>query len=151
MGAGIKGVSDSEFYMWRAVFAFALADNVLSLEEQELLKSYSSNVDFSNLQRAVIREDFKRPPNILTLHRKITRQQDRERFCVLARALVWCEGDMDRQEEEILKRVSCIKDNDLYRAALKTSRDHAHDFYQNYARASMAGIFKSTPNVEMRV
>jgi hypothetical protein len=146
-----KGVPDSEFYMWRAVFAFAFADNILSLEEQDVLRSYINSVEFSKMQLSIIQEDFRHPPNVVNLHRKITRQQDRERFCVLARTLVWCDGDMDRQEAEILKRVSCIKDNDAYMEALRSSRTAAPDFYENYARASVAGLFKMPPNVEMRV
>ncbi|MBU0859787.1 MAG: hypothetical protein KJ667_07600, partial [Alphaproteobacteria bacterium] len=108
MATPIPGIPVSTFYMWRAVFAFALVDNMLSIEEQKLLKVYLDTVPFSDAQRAVLRADFKTPQNVESLYKKITNPADRERFCVLARALVWCEGDMDRQEEIILRRVSCL-------------------------------------------
>ncbi len=34
-----EGITESELYMWRAVFAFSLVDNILSLEEQKILQS----------------------------------------------------------------------------------------------------------------
>jgi hypothetical protein len=151
MATTAKGVSDSEFNMWRAVFTFALVDNVLSVEEQTLLQSYIHLVPFSTLQLSILRQDFKTPQNVETLYRRITRAADRERFCVLARALVWCEGDMDRQEEKILKRLSCLRggaDNDV----LRRSRLHPrlHDYHQHYARAGMVGLIKQAPTLQMQ-
>lgn len=54
-------ITDSEFYMWRAVFAFACADNALSLEEQELLGSYLSKVSFTPEQRGILKDDLIMP------------------------------------------------------------------------------------------
>lgn len=145
-----QDIDESEFHMWRAVFAFAFVDNSLSLEEQELLQSYMKKVPFSQKQLSVLNGDFKNPPDIVKMYKGITSEKHREHFCVLARALVWCEGDMDRQEEKILKRVSCLDDDDgadlLYR-----SREHAGDYYKHYAKAGMIGLMKAPTNFQMHV
>ncbi|HEY8191756.1 MAG TPA: hypothetical protein VIG74_04970, partial [Alphaproteobacteria bacterium] len=105
------GVSESEFYMWRAVFAFALVDGILSIEEQRLLQSYLAQVPFSHDQIRILREDFKKPQSLLQMYRHITEQKHRDRFCVLARALVWCEGEMNREERDVLAQFDCIMDS----------------------------------------
>jgi hypothetical protein len=143
-------VNDSEFNMWRAVFAFAFVDHSLSLEEQELLQSYLNHVPFSKAQRDILHADFLEPPDVVNMYQKITEIRHRERFCALARALVWCEGDMDRQEEIILKRVSCLSSGEDAEI-LHRSRDHAHTYYQYYAKSGMTGLLKARPSFETRV
>lgn len=137
--------------MWRAVFAFSLVDNILSIEEQQLLVAYLKAVPFSDIQLEILKEDFIHPQNVEYLYRQITEQRHKERFCILARALVWCEGDIIRQEEIILKRLSCLGhgvDKDI----LNLSRHHPHirTYYQNYARAGLAGVMKTRPAIQIR-
>ena len=85
-----NNIPQSEFDMWRAVFAFSLVDNTLSLEEQKLLQSSAKTVPFSQTQIDTLKDDFKKPQNVEDLYRKITDPKDKQRFCVLARALAWC-------------------------------------------------------------
>lgn len=145
-------VSQSEFMMWRAVFAFAFVDNVLSLEEQELLQSYLATVPFSPGQRQVLKEDLRHPKNVVELYNEITDDEDKKRFCVFARAIVWCEGDITQQEAAILKKVSCMKDagND---DILRSTRFHPHigHYYEQYAKSGVVGLFKQPHLVEIRV
>lgn len=136
--------------MWRAVFAFAFVDNSLSIEEQELLQSYMQHVPFSDRQRNILKEDFTHPPSVVALYQSITEPQHKQRFCTLARALVWCEGDMDKQEEIILKRVSCLKGGEDAEI-LNQSRDYADTYYQYYARGGMTGLLKARSQFEVRV
>ncbi len=141
-----KDISDNEFTMWRAVFAFSLVDNILSIEEQRLLQNYLNAVPFSPAQLAILKNDFREPQDVEALYRSINDPAYRERFCVLARALVWCEGNMEKQEERILRNVACLghgADADL----LRRTRNHPHldDYYQHYARAGMAGVMKMQP------
>ena len=145
-------ISESEFYMWRAVFAFTFVDNVLSLEEQDLLHSYLAKVPFTKEQLKTLREDLLHPKSVVDLYRKITRREDKERFCVLARAIVWCEGDMAAQEREILKRVDCLSEPEE-EAILHATRDHPrlNTYYQDYAKAGMVGLFKAPHRLEIRV
>lgn len=145
-----ESVSESEFNMWRAVFAFSLVDHVLTLEEQELLKSYKAKVPFSKEQLEILGKDFKNPQDIEALYNKITEKDDKKRFCVLARALVWSDGDMDAQETEILKRVACLKAPEG-REILSGTRDHPHinTYYQEYAKAGVMGLFNVPHQLDM--
>lgn len=136
--------------MWRAVFAFSFVDNALLLGERELLRSYLKTVPFSEGQVGVLKKDFEAPQNVEAMYRKITDPEHKKRFCMLARALVWCEGDMDLQEEQILRRVACLKDapeNDFLRA----SRDHPdlQDFYAHYSRVGVVGLMRAAPGLRM--
>lgn len=150
---GNKGISESEFYMWRAVFAFTFVDNALSLEEQELLQSYLRKVPFSRDQLETLKKDMRNPgKDVVSLYRKITNPADKKRFCVLARAIVWCEGDMAEQEKKILKKVSCLSEPEE-EEIFHSTRDHPHinTYYQEYAKAGMIGLFKTPHSLEIRV
>ena len=149
MGTKNRPVNNSEFTMWRAVFAFALVDNVLSLAEQSLLRTYYTAIPFSEVQREVLKDDFLTRQNVEELFNRITDPEHRSRFCALARALVWCEGNMDRQEAEILRRVKCLEGDDLLRESRK--HPHLHDYYQQYARAGVRGIIKPKPSIWMSI
>lgn len=143
-----SGIGESEFTMWRAAFAFAYADNALSLEEQDLLGLYLKNVHFSYTQREILKSDLMVPKDVVALFRLIQNPADKERFCVLARAIVWCEGDMGEQEKQILRRVSCLKEH-KEKSFLQRSRGNPHilDYYQKYAHSGMIGLLKSPPQV----
>ncbi len=138
-------IGKSEFSMWRAVFAFAYVDNTLSLEEQELLHSYLTQVPFSETQLNTLKEDLTHPKDVNELYKGITRPEDKTRFCVLARALAWCEGDVTAQEKNILKKMTCfgevVEDKEIF----DKTRGHPHvEFYYNqYAKAGMMGLFQT--------
>lgn len=150
---GTKGISESEFYMWRAVFAFTFVDNGLSLEEQELLQSYLRKVPFSQDQLETLKQDMRNPgKDVVSLYRKITNPEDKKRFCVLARAIVWCEGDMAEQEKKILKKVSCLsepEEEEIFHAT--RGNPHINTYYQEYAKAGMIGLFKTPNSLEIHV
>ena len=150
---GNKGISDSEFSMWRAVFAFTFVDNTLSIEEQELLQSYLQKVPFSGEQLERLKEDMRNPDkDVVSLYRKITNPEDKKRFCVLARAIVWCEGDMAEQEKKILKKVSCLSEPEEEEIFHSTrNHPHIHTYYQEYAKAGMVGLFKTPHSLEIHV
>lgn len=137
--------------MWRAVFAFTFVDNVLSLEEQQLLQSYLSQVPFTVDQLATLRQDLLHPQDVETLYKQISDSEDKKRFCVLCRAIVWCEGDMNAQERKILQKVSCLKSDPD--EILVSTRNHPHinDYYQSYAKTGMVGLMKARPLVQLQV
>lgn len=143
-------VSESEFFMWRAVFAFAFVDSSLSLEEQELLYSYLAKARLSSEQKNILKKDLLEPQDTEQMYRGITSSHDKERFCVLARALAWCEGDLDAQEVKILKKVSCLKHGEENEYLQKSrSSAHLHDFYQHYARSGVVGLVEYPKRVEL--
>lgn len=138
--------------MWRAVFAFAYVDNMLSIEEQELLNSYLAKVPFSKSQRVTLKEDLRDPKDVVGLYRKITKPEDKKRFCVLARAIVWCEGDITQQEKAILKKVSCFGEKEEEEILHSTRSDaNVESYYNQYAKSGMMGLFKTPHLVEIRV
>ncbi len=59
-----SGVGKSEFFMWCAVFVFTFFDNVLSLEEQVLLKAYLNKVSFSPEQLAILKNGLLHPKKV---------------------------------------------------------------------------------------
>ncbi len=145
-------ISDSEFYMWRAVFAFALADGNMSAAERALLNEYKANTAFSPQQLAILRDDFAYPHDVQEMYRHIARPEDKHRFCVMARALAWCDGDLDKQDEIILQRVSCLgttADADI----LRQSRAHPdiEEFHERYIKSGVAGFMRERHLFEVRI
>lgn len=59
---------------------------------------------------------------------------------------------MAKQEEAILKRVTCLKD-DRESEHLHASRHHPHihDYYQQYAKSGGIGLFKEPPKIQRLV
>lgn len=137
------GVSDDEFLMWRAVFAFALVDGTLSLEEQDILAGHLKNVPFSEEQLKTLREDMRSPQDVEVLCTAIQHPDNKTRFCELARTLVWSDGNIRQQEKEILKRVSCI--NDPYHQALLQESAHTqwmHEYTRRYENMGFSAMRK---------
>jgi hypothetical protein len=118
-----KRVSDDKFAMWRAVFAFALVDGKLTLEEQNILTHHIETVPFSREQVKILRDDMRAPHDVEALYSEISANAHQEEFCALARTLVWCDGDIDLQEKEILQRVGCFQKRDALEM-LKNSSGH---------------------------
>jgi len=132
-------VSDSEFTMWRAVFAFSLVDHHLSLEEQKLLSQYLSSVPFSSSQAETLRRDFLMPQDVEALYNTIPNNDLKKRFCELARTLVWSKGDMDLQEKTILRRVACLGQG-VHRTILRESRasEAIQRYHEEYEKAGIS-------------
>lgn len=148
----VATVDASEFAMWRAVFAFAYVDNSLSLEEQEILHSYLVKAPFSEVQRMILKDDLLYPKEVMTFYKQITTPEDKTRFCVLARAIAWCEGDVSAQEKYILKKMSCFGEV-IDEEILRKTRGHPHleTYYHQYAKSGMIGLFKTPHALEIRV
>ncbi|MCB9983248.1 MAG: TerB family tellurite resistance protein [Rhodospirillales bacterium] len=103
------GVSESRFYMWRAVFALAHIDRVVTDEEQALAGRYLESVPFSEEQKAVLRQDLLEAQDIEEMFEQIADPADQSEFFGFARLMVWCDGDFDQQEEEIFDRLKGIQ------------------------------------------
>lgn len=138
--------------MWRAVLAFAAAGDGLSAGERRLLKGCLAELSFSGKQMDIFRADLKRRRDVSGLYEDIANPVHRQKFCALIRALVWCGGDLDRQEEIILGRIPCLGGGEgaemLYRS--RQSRPDI-SFCHEYERVGMAGSQADRPGVEIRV
>ena len=137
-----EDMTDSEFNMWRAVFAFSLLDNVLSPQGQKLLQPYSKTTEFSQDQNDILMNDYKEPQSVETLYGRITDPKDKERFCALARALAWCGGNLS-DLEAILKNLSCLAKG-AYHDVPACARGHPHlkGHYIKYGQDGMISICK---------
>ena len=151
MAVSDKGIPESEFYMWRALFAFAFAPGVVIPERMEILNEAKDTVPFSLHQLTVLRDDFQYPQDIDYLYKQITAPEHKHQFCAMARAIAWSDGDMDAQDERILKRVSCLGKEDS--EFLKLSRENTGlaGYMDQYAKNGMLGLWQMPRILEMRV
>lgn len=98
-------ITESRFYMWRALFAIAHADEVVSNEERRFMNKTLHDYPFSAAQAQILEQDMTVRQDVNILFGKITDPQDRSQFFDYARTLVWCDGDYGAKEQEILLRL----------------------------------------------
>jgi uncharacterized membrane protein YebE (DUF533 family) len=97
-----KGVSESRFYMWRAIFALAHADHEVTAEERKFMYNVLNSENFTAAQRRALEEGVEKRQDVGDLFVQIAEQEDRSRFFYYARMLCWCDGNFDEQEQEIM-------------------------------------------------
>ncbi|MAM34326.1 MAG: hypothetical protein CMH28_04550 [Micavibrio sp.] len=98
-------MTDSRYNMWRAIFAVAHADNVISPEEEKFMRETLSKFEFSETQRQQLEQDMKVKSEPGEHFDNISVRKDRSDFFEYARLIVWCDGDFDEQEQEIMARL----------------------------------------------
>lgn len=105
-------ITESQFYMWRTLFAIAHADNILADGEIEYMARVLEEVSFTPQQTATLKDDITSPKNIDEMFAGISDVQDRLQFFELARELVWADGDFGEAEQSAiikLKRAHFLK------------------------------------------
>lgn len=95
-------VSESRFYMWRTLFSVAHADNVVTDEEIEFMAHILEDINFSDEQTTLLKDDIVNPKNVEDMFRGMTDQHDRKEFFSFARDLVWVDGDFGAQEQSVM-------------------------------------------------
>lgn len=100
-----KIMTDSRFYMWRALFALTHADAVVTAEERGFMNRILAEESFNEAQKAILEQDMQQKQDVNDLFAKITDQQDRSQFFHYARTLVWCDGDFGEQEQQMLLKL----------------------------------------------
>lgn len=100
-----SAVNESRFHMWRAVFAMAHADEVVTIEERKYLNAILKQEPFSAAQKNLLEQDIEKPQDIAEMYLKIENQKDRSDFFYHARMLVWSDGDFGEQEQKIMMRL----------------------------------------------
>lgn len=141
--AGPPVMSESRFYMWRAVFAMAHADGVLAPQEHEMLSEFIEKRPFSPPQREVLKQDLEAPQDVEALFENISHEKDREDFFDLARALVWCDGNYAEQERVILERLKSQSGMQHVQTELRHGRqtqmtEKLHDMFE---KTGFGGLF----------
>ena len=102
MGDSESGVTNSRFFMWRAVFAIVHADNVVTPEERKYLNGVLAREPFNMEQRLILEKDIDTAQDIAEMFVKIEEQNDRSQFFYHARLVVWSDGDFGEQEQKIM-------------------------------------------------
>lgn len=101
----MSGVTESQFYMWRTLFAVAHADNIVTDEEVRFMAEALEDVPFSDEQRAVLNEDVKHPQDIEAMFRGVSDVHDQAVFFKFARELVHIDGDYGKEEQEVMLKL----------------------------------------------
>lgn len=103
---GLKGdVTESQFYMWRTLFAMAHADDVVTGDEIRFMMEALEDIPFTPQQKETLKNDISQPQNIEEMFSKITDDRDQAMFFSFARDLVWIDGDYGTQEQEIMLKL----------------------------------------------
>jgi uncharacterized membrane protein YebE (DUF533 family) len=105
----MSSLNDSQFNMWRTIFAFSNADGVISEEEVIYLAKVLELVPFSEAQRNLLKSELREPPDITETFAKISDQDDRATFFHYARMLAWCDGDYASQEQELMTKLQRLQ------------------------------------------
>ncbi|MCB1721439.1 MAG: TerB family tellurite resistance protein [Rhodospirillales bacterium] len=100
-----EGVTDSQFYMWRTLFAVAHADNVVSNEELRFMAEALDDIPFSDEQQAILNEDVKTAQDIEKMFAGITDVYDQARFFQFARELVHIDGEYGKEEQAVMLKL----------------------------------------------
>jgi len=103
---GLKGViTESQFYMWRTLFAMAHADDVVTDEEIRFMMDALEDIPFTPEQMETLKDDIGTAQNIEDMFKKITDDRDQAMFFSFARDLVWIDGDYGAEEQEIMLKL----------------------------------------------
>lgn len=118
-----EGVSESRFYMWRAVVAMVHADGVVTPHELAFVNDYMRDINLSPEQLEEIGQDLQTPQDVYDMFSRVKDREDRKDFFALARALSWCDGDYDGQEKIIIEQLEKIHLSEENVSLLAESRD----------------------------
>lgn len=109
----MTSLTSSRFHMWRAIFALAHADGHVSDDERRVMQSYLAELPVSDEQKKTLSDDIETRHEVSLMFSKVTNEKDIEDFFVFARLLVWCDGNFDEQERQIMALLSQRQDTAL--------------------------------------
>lgn len=98
----MNGINESEFFMWRTLFSVAHADNIVTDEEIEFMAQILGDVNFSDEQTKMLKDDIVNPKDAHKMFNGVTDQNDRIQFFEFARDLVWVDGDFGSEEQSVM-------------------------------------------------
>jgi len=101
----LETINDSQFNMWRAIFAFSLIDEKIGEEAIFFLAKILELTPFSPEQSDILKRDFHNPPDVIDTFMKIGNPEDRSTFFQYARKQVWQRGNRHQKILDKLQRV----------------------------------------------
>lgn len=103
-----KSITESQFHMWRTLFAIAHADGVVTNEEIRFMVEAMEDVPFSAEQKKTLNDDIKIAQNPEEMFGRIADVRDQARFFQYARDIVHVDGDYGKAEQELLLKLKRI-------------------------------------------
>jgi len=146
-----KMITESQFYMWRTLFAISHVDNIVTDEEMRFMIEALEDLPFSLEQKKILSDDIVNPQDIIEMFEKISNNRDQAEFFKFARELVWIDGDYGKEEQEImlkLKRlhVESVDVDDLVgNVGLQLEADDDRNF--SGSGSSVGGQKKNVKNI----
>jgi len=98
-------INDSQFSMWRSIFAVAHADGVVSDEEVRFMAETLELLPFSEEQRGILSSDIKEVRDVEEMFAGITDSVDQAEFFNIAHKLVHVDGDYSAEEQEMMLKL----------------------------------------------
>ena len=98
-------ITDSQFYMWRTVFALSHADDVVTDEELRFMVETIESFPFSEAQKETLHNDAKDPQSPDDMFALITDPVDQVEFFKLASHISNIDGDFADEEQEVIARL----------------------------------------------
>lgn len=98
-------ITESQFFMWRAVFALAHADDVVTNEELRFMAETLEDIPFSNAQKTVLHNDAKEEQSVEAMFKRVTDPVDQAEFFRIASQIVHIDGDFGEEEQEVMLRL----------------------------------------------
>lgn len=138
-------VTESQFYMWRALFAMAHADDIVTDEEIRFMMEALEDIPFTPEQKNILKDDISVPQDIEVMFQKISDAKDQAMFFNFARDLVWIDGDYGEAEQEIMLKLKRLHiqnvdvDSLIGNVGLQLESDDERDFSSHSGRAYDGG------------
>ena len=110
MENNIKHITESRFYMWRAVFAIAHADGIVTVEETNFLSKCMERDFFSPGQRQILTRDLIEPQSVSRMFAHVLNEEDKLDFFILAEELSEIDGDFSSSEK---KSINSLKKENI--------------------------------------
>lgn len=102
------GVSTSRLYMWRAVFAIAHADRIVTIEETEQLGHYLHFENFSSGQQELLIKDIMKPQDPEKMFLQISLPEDRNDFFRFAEEVAGSDADYCKEEQKVINKLKAL-------------------------------------------
>ncbi|MCD8496606.1 MAG: TerB family tellurite resistance protein [Alphaproteobacteria bacterium] len=98
-------VTDSQFAMWRTLFALAHVDRFVSNDELRFMAEALEDIPFSDDQKSILTQDIKEPQDVFEMYLNIEDDTDRIEFFRFAHDMVWVDGDFGPEEQKIMLKL----------------------------------------------
>ena len=99
-------LSESRFYMWRAVFAMAHVDGKVTQEELDFAEQYLERAPFTQEHREILKDDLAQPQNVGEMLMHVSDLSDQADFFQFSHMLAWADSDYSAREQGIMDRLN---------------------------------------------